>query len=108
MDIVCAFRKLAGEAGCRPHRCFPLPVYPYEKGRTQVAKEAIAKALAGQVQIVQEKAGTSNAELPEDIDAGGAVDAVQDGGNFARFGEPARVNLGPDAGEHLGTRHVRA
>jgi hypothetical protein len=84
MDIVSAFRKLAGESGRRPHRCFPVPVYEYEKGRTQVAKEAIGRALAGQVPVIEkEKVGPSNAELPEQTDTDGAVDAATDGGRFA-------------------------
>ena len=107
MDIVAAFRKLAGEAGRRPHRCFPVPVYEYEKGRTPMAKEMIAKALTGQVPMIEkEKVGPSNAELPKNEDADGEVDATTDGGHFARFGEPAPVNLGPDAGEHLGTHRM--
>ena len=45
----------------------------------------------------------TNAELPPDD---GTVDNMEAAGHFARFGEVALPNLGPDAGEHLGTRHV--
>ena len=84
-----------------------MPVYEYEKGRTQAAKEAIAKALVGQVPMIEkEKAGPSNAELPQEIAAEVAVDAANDGGHFARWGEPAPINLGPDAGEQLGTHRA--
>ena len=91
-----------------PHRCFPAPVYQYEKGRTQAAKESLSKALTGQLPVIdKEKAGPTNAELPKDTDLEGSVDATKDNGHFARFGEPPRgVNLGPDAGEQLGTRRV--
>ena len=113
MEIVKAYRELAGEAGRRPHRAFPVPLYEYEKGRTQAAKEAMAKALTGQVPVVeQEKA--MNVDLPPlalpretDNDAG-TVDNMQAGGNFARWGEVAPENRGPDAGEHLGTRRMGA
>ena len=87
-----AYREFAGEAGRRAHRAFPVPLYEYEKGRTQAAKEAMAKALTGQVPVVeQEKA--MNVDLPPlpretDNDAG-TVDNMQAGGHFARWGEVA-------------------
>ena len=112
MEIVKAFRDLAGQAGRRPHRSFPVPVYDYEKGRTAAAKEAWAKALAGQAPVVAKEPPTpQNAQLPPpEIDdeetAEVTVDAATDNGHFARWGEPARVRLGPDAGEHLGTHRM--
>jgi hypothetical protein len=109
MEIVKAYRELAGEAGRRPHRAFPVPLYEDEKGRTQAAKEAMAKALTGQVPVVeQDKA--MNVDLPPlalpretDNDAG-TVDNMQAGGHFARWGEVAPENRGPDAG----TRQMEA
>jgi hypothetical protein len=125
MDIVKAYRELmTGTHGRKAHRAFPVPTYEYEKGRTQTAKEAMAKALASQMPIVvQVQDEPTHTELPgaapgPEVDAalpGAApgpevdtaqVDATQDGGHFARFGEMPQPNLGPDAGEHLGTRRV--
>jgi hypothetical protein len=64
----------------------------------------------GQVPVIEkEKAGPSNAELPQELAAEVAADAANAanaGGHFARWGEPATVNLGPDAGEQLGTRRA--
>ena len=34
-----------------------MPLYEYEKGRTQAAKEAMAKALIGQVPVVEQDEG---------------------------------------------------
>ena len=138
MDIVKAYRELmTGTHGRKAHRAFPVPTYEYEKGRTQTAKEAMAKALASQMPIVvQVQDEPTHTELPgaapgpevdaalpgaapgPEVDAalpGAApgpevdtaqVDAAQDGGHFARFGEMPQPNLGPDAGEHLGTRRA--
>ena len=77
--------------------------------RTPLAKEAWAKALAGQVPTIEKETPTlQNAALLQQMDHEVTVDAATDGGHFARWGEPARANLGPDAGEHLGTRHMGA
>jgi hypothetical protein len=92
--MIKAFRDLAGEAGRRPHRSFPVPVYEYEKGRTSEAKEAWSKALAGQVPVLEkekEKATPQNAQLPQEMDAEVTVDAATDGGHFARTGERASL-----------------
>ena len=112
MDIVKAYRELmTGTHGRKAHRAFPVPTYEYEKGRTQTAKEAMAKALASQMPIVvQVQDEPTHTELPgaapgPEVDTA-QVDAAQDGGHFARFGEMPQPNLGPDAGEHLGTRLV--
>ena len=110
MEIIKAFRELAGEHGRRPHRSFPVPVYEYEKGRTHAAKEAWAKALAGQVPVVEKEpvVALQNAHLPQEMDAEATVDAAAAGGHFARWGEAAPVNLGPHAGEYLGIRRMGA
>lgn len=114
MEIVQAFRELAGEFGRRPHRAFPVPSYEYEKGRTQEAKEAMAKALSGQVPVTtKDKAAPVNEQLPtkemgpldgEPLD--GEVDSATAGGHFARWGESQTPHRGLHAGEYLGIRRV--
>ena len=107
MEIVESFRRMAGVRGRNSHRPFPVPKYEYEKGRTLEAKEAVAKALAGQQPTLEHSESPANVLLPQQEYLGGnQVDNHAIHGHHARWGEPGRVDLGPEAGQHLGVRRM--
>ena len=80
----------------------------YEKGRTQEAKVAVAKALAGQQPTLEQAAAPPVRTLPpqQEYLGGDQVDDTAIHGDYARWGEQGRVNLGPHAGQHLPRGHM--
>ena len=120
MEIVEAFRTMAGVCGHKSHRAFPVPTYEYEKGRTTEAKATLTKFLAGQQPLPVQKTSPANKAPPQQEYVNGAggsgaggsgiteedchmadVDAANESGYFARWGEPAPQRLGELAGTHF-------
>ena len=117
MEIVEAFRAMGGVRGHHGHRAFPIPTYKYEKGRTPEAKAALTKILARQQPLPAQETSPANTALPPLDGAGGGgaggsgiveedchmadVDAANENGAFARWGEAAPQRSGELAGTHF-------
>jgi hypothetical protein len=116
MEIVEAFRAMGGVRGHNSHRAFPVPTYEYEKGRTPQARETLTKFLAGQQPLPVQETSPANAALPQQGATGSGadgsgiaeedchmadVDAANDNGHFARWGEAAPQRRGELAGTHF-------